>query len=68
MRPSLEEEQYDVDWGDLELSPPAAPVEPANTTSLDGPDITSSTFWGPLEPELAESRGDQTTVEGELIS
>jgi hypothetical protein len=41
VRPSLEEEQYDVDWGDLELSPPAAPVEPANITLLRLMDQTS---------------------------
>jgi hypothetical protein len=58
VRSSLEEEQDDVDWGDLEPSPPAAPVEPTYTTLVDRPDITSSTSWGPLELEPAEFGGD----------
>jgi hypothetical protein len=39
----VEEEHDDADWGDPEPTPLAAPVEPASTTSADGPDPTSST-------------------------
>jgi hypothetical protein len=58
------EEHDDGDWGDLEPSPPAAPVKPASTTLADGPNITSSMTRGPHEPEPAEPGGDQATVEG----
>jgi hypothetical protein len=62
------EEQDHIDWGDPEPSPPAAPVEPASTTSADRPNITSSTTWGPLELELTKPRGYQAIVEGEATS
>jgi hypothetical protein len=39
----VEEEHNTTDWGDSEPSPLAAPIDPASTTSADGPDITSST-------------------------
>jgi hypothetical protein len=54
----VEEEHNDVDCSDLEPSPLAAPVEPASTTSVDGPDITSSMALGPFEPKPAESGGN----------
>lgn len=63
-----EEEHNDVDCSDPEPSPLDAPVEPASTTSVDGPDITSSTTLGPFEPEPAESGGNQATILGEANS
>jgi hypothetical protein len=42
----MEEEQDDTDWGDLELSPLVALVEPTSTTSAYMPYIISSTTWG----------------------
>jgi hypothetical protein len=62
------EEHDDDDRGDPKLTPLAAPVEPASTTLADGPDPTSSTTWGLVEPGLAEPRGGQTAVEGEATS
>jgi hypothetical protein len=62
------EEQDDVDQGDFELSPPAALVDLASTTLADGPDITSSTTWGPLDLEPTKPRGDQVVIEGEETS
>jgi hypothetical protein len=59
----VEEEQDDTNWGDHELPSLATPVEPTSTTSADGPDITSSMTWGPLESEPTEPRGDQAVVE-----
>jgi hypothetical protein len=64
----VEEEHDDADWGDPEPTPPAAPVEPASTTSADGPDPTSSTTWGLLEPAPAENGGVEAAVEGEATS
>ena len=43
------EEQEDADWGDPELTPPAAPLEPSTTTLAHGPDPSTSTSWGPFE-------------------
>lgn len=43
------EEEDDADWGDLEPTPTAAPIEPASTTSAHDPDPTTSTSWGLLE-------------------
>ena len=43
------EEQEDVDWGDPELTPPAAPLKPVMTTSAHGPDPSTSTSWGLFE-------------------
>jgi hypothetical protein len=45
----VEEEHDDADWVALEPTPPATLVEPASTTTADGPDPTPSTTWGPLE-------------------
>jgi hypothetical protein len=40
----VEEEHDDADWVAPEMTPPAAPVEPASTTTADRPDPTSSTI------------------------
>jgi hypothetical protein len=64
----VEEEHDDADWVALEPTPPAARVEPASTTTTDGPDPTSSTTWGPLEPGLAETGGVEAAVEGDAFS
>ena len=64
----VEEEHDDADWGDPEPTPPAAPVEPASTTSADGPDPNSSTTWGPLDSAPAETGGAEDVVEGEATS
>ena len=68
----VEEEQDDADWGDPEPTPPAAPVDPATTTSVDGPTATSSTTWGPYDqaPQLvpAAPEGAPAAVEGEASS
>ena len=45
----VEVEQEDVDWGDLELTPLAAPLELATSTSAHGSNPSSSTTWGPCE-------------------
>jgi hypothetical protein len=45
----MEEEHDDTDWGDPEPSPPAAPVKPASTTSVDGLDITSDEYITPIQ-------------------
>jgi hypothetical protein len=34
----MEEEHDDADWVALKQTPPVAPVEPASTTMVDGPD------------------------------
>jgi hypothetical protein len=57
------EEHDNADWVALE-TPPATPVEPASTTTADGPDPTPSTTWGPLEPAPAETGGVEAAVEG----
>jgi hypothetical protein len=62
------EEHDDVDLGDPEPCPPAAPVEHASTTLDNGPDITSSTTWCPLESDGAGLRGVQAIVEGDTTS
>jgi hypothetical protein len=68
----VEEEQEDVDWGDPELTPPAAPLEPVTSTSAHGPDPSSSTTWSPFEqpPQLAPAAPEEApaTVEGEATS
>jgi hypothetical protein len=46
----VEEDEEGADWGDLEPTPPAAPVEPATTTLAHGPDPSSFMTWGPHEP------------------
>lgn len=65
----VEEEQDDADWGDPEPTPPAAPLDPATTTTVRGPDPSSSTSWGPNDqfPSLAPE-GAPATAEGEATS
>jgi hypothetical protein len=60
----VEEDHDAADWGDPESTPPAALVEPASTTSADGPDPTSSITWVPLETVSFAPRGGQATIEG----
>ena len=68
----VEEEQEDADWGDPELTPPAAPLEPTTSTSAHGPDPSSSTTWGlfeqPPQPASAAPEEALATVEGEVTS
>jgi hypothetical protein len=64
----VEEEHDDTDWGDPEPTPPVAPVEPTTTTLADELDPTSSTTWGPLEPDPTEAGGVEATAEGEATS
>jgi hypothetical protein len=68
----VEEEQEDADWGDPELTPPAAPLEPATSTLAHGPDPSSSTTWSPFEqpPQPAPAALEEAlaTVEGEATS
>jgi hypothetical protein len=64
----VEEEHNDVDWVALKPTPLATLVEPASTTTVDGPDPTPSTTWGLLEPAAAETRGVEAAVEGEATS
>jgi transposase InsO family protein len=54
----------DANWVALEPTPLAAPIEPASTTTGDGPNPTSSTTWGPLEPTPTETRGVEAALEG----
>jgi hypothetical protein len=62
------EEHDNIDWDDPEPTPSADPVEPTSTTSVDGPDITSSTTWGLVEPKPAEPGGSHAIVDGEATS
>jgi hypothetical protein len=64
----LEEEHNDVDWSDLESTPLVTLVKPVSTTLDDGPNISTSTTWGPLEPEGAKRGGVEATTEGEATS
>jgi hypothetical protein len=64
----VEEEHDDTNWVALKPTPQVAPVEPASTTTVDGPDPTPSTTWGPLEPAHAETGGVEAAVEGEATS
>ncbi|KAM0870000.1 hypothetical protein ACQ4PT_040317 [Festuca glaucescens] len=68
----MEEEQEDADWGDSEPTPPAAPLEPATTTSAHGLDPSTSTTWGPFEqlpqPVPAAPEEALAVVEGEATS
>jgi hypothetical protein len=65
-------EEEDVDWGDPEPTPPAAPLEYVMTTSAHGPDLSSSTTWGPFEqppqPTTAAPQEAPATIEGEMTS
>jgi hypothetical protein len=64
----VEKEHDDTDWGDLEPTPPAAPVDPTSITSADGPDPISSNTWAPLEPTPTETGEVEAAVEGEATS
>jgi hypothetical protein len=64
----MEEEHDDADWVALEPTPLAAPIEPASTTTADGPDPTPSTTWGPLELAPAWTGGVEAAIEGEATS
>jgi hypothetical protein len=64
----VEEEHDDADWVALDPTPPAAPVEPASTTTADRPNPTPSTTWGPLEVAPAKTGGVEAAVEGEATS
>jgi hypothetical protein len=64
----VEEEHDDADWVALEPTPPSAPAEPASTTTADGPNPTTSTTWGPLEPAPTETGGVEAAIEGEATS
>ena len=68
----VEEEQEDADWGDPELTPPAAPLEPTTTTLAHGLDPSSSTTWGPCEqppqPTPAAPEEAPVAVEAEVTS
>jgi hypothetical protein len=60
-----------ADWGDPEPTPPAAPLEPATSTSAHGPDPSSSTTWGPCkqppQPTLAAPEEATAAVEGRQL-
>ena len=66
------EDDDDIDWDDPKPSQPAAPIEPASTTSAHGPYPSSSMTWGPHElppqPTPAEPEEAPATVEGEATS
>ena len=68
----VEEDEEGVDWGDLEPTPPTAPLELASTTSAHGPYPSSSMTWGPHElppqPTPAEPEEAPAAVEGEATS
>ena len=68
----VEEEQEDANWGDPELTPPTAPLEPTMSTLAHNPDSSSSTTLGPLEqppqPTLATPKEALAVVEGEATS
>ena len=68
----VEEEQEDADWGDPELTPSAAPLEPTTSTLAHSPDLSSSSTLGPCEqppqPAWAGPEEALATVEGEVTS
>ena len=62
------EDDDDADWDDPKPSQPAAPIEPASTTSAHGLEPSTSTSWGPCEP-LPQSTEEAPAVdEGEATS
>jgi hypothetical protein len=68
----VEENENDADWGDVEPTSLAVPVESTTTTSAHGPDPSSSTTWGPHEPPPqptpAAPEEAPAAVEGEATS
>jgi hypothetical protein len=67
----VEEEQEDAEWDDPEPTPPAAPLEPATSTSAHGLDPSSSTigpFKEPPQPALAAPEEAPAVVDGEVTS
>jgi hypothetical protein len=68
----VEEDEKGADWGDLEPTPLAAPLEAVMTTSAHGPDPSSSTTWGlhesPPQPTPAAPEEAPPAVEGEATS
>ena len=66
----VEEEQEDTNWGDLELTPPIAPIDLASTTSAHNPNPSTSTTWGPfkqlLQPMLVAPKEAPAAIEGEM--
>jgi hypothetical protein len=60
----------DADWGDLEPTPTAAPIEPTSTTSAHGPEPTATTSYADPIPilhlgdlHLDTNTGDQLYTE-----
>ena len=64
----VEEEHDDAYWVDPEPTPSNTPVEPGSSTLADGPDPTSSTTCGLLEPAPAKTSGVEAAIEGEATS
>ena len=68
----VEEEHEEADWSDPEPTPPATPLEPTMSTLAHGPDLSSSTTWGPCEqppqPVSAAPEEALAAVEGEATS
>jgi hypothetical protein len=68
----VEENEEDANWGDVEPTSSATPIESAMTTLAHDPDPSSSTTWGPYEPPpqhaLTEPEEAPAIVEGEATS
>jgi hypothetical protein len=64
----VEEEHTNDDWGDTELTLLAVSVKRASNTLVNGPDPASSTTWCLVEPEPAEPRDCQATIESDATS
>ena len=67
-------EDDDDDWGTFDPPPRAAPIDPSTSASAHGPDPSTSTTWGQLEPpplpqpESAVPKEAPTHGEGEATS
>ena len=46
------EEEDDADWGVSDPPPRATPIDPSTSTSAHGPEPSTTTSWGPIEPPL----------------
>ncbi|CAD6255505.1 unnamed protein product [Miscanthus lutarioriparius] len=58
------EDDDDVDWDDPKPSQPAAPIEPASTTSAHGPEPSTSTLWGGMsKTTLAQKIFNDATIQ-----